>query len=98
PPLPTPADKLPIGKIKLPKGFKVEVFASGIGNARSLRVGDKGTVFVSTWVLNKLHAVVDQNGKREVKTLAQGLDWPNGIAFRDGTLYVAEQSKISKYE
>jgi len=98
PPLPTPADKLPTAKLKLPPDFKLEVYASGIANARSLRQGDKGTVFVSNWMLNKLYAVTDKDGKREVKTIAQGLDWPNGIAFLNGTLYVAEQSKVSKYD
>src|SRR6266480_4525304 len=47
PPLPTSTDKLPIAKLKAPNGFKIELYASGLGNARSLREGDKGTVFVS---------------------------------------------------
>ncbi|MEO6163317.1 MAG: sorbosone dehydrogenase family protein, partial [Candidatus Binatia bacterium] len=47
PPFPTPAEKLQIGQLKMPKGFKLEVYISGIANARSLRIGDKGTVFVS---------------------------------------------------
>src|ERR1700743_2295208 len=48
PPLPAAADKLPTAKLKLPPGFNIEVYASGIGNARSLRIGDKGTVLVGT--------------------------------------------------
>jgi hypothetical protein len=47
PPIPAPADKLPTAQLKLPTGFNIEVYASGIGNARSLRVGDKGTVIAS---------------------------------------------------
>src|SRR3974390_2966360 len=43
PPLPAPADKLPTAKLKLPPGFNIEVYASGIANTRSLRIGDKGT-------------------------------------------------------
>ena len=54
PPLPTAADQLPIAKLKAPKGFKIEVYASGLANARSLRQGDKGTVFVSSRILDKL--------------------------------------------
>ena len=83
------ADKLPIAQLKLPKGFKIEVYASGIANARSLRLGDKGTVFVSNRVLDKVYAVVDRNGKREAKVIASGLDRPNGLAFHNGTLYIA---------
>jgi hypothetical protein len=65
-PLPfgAPAHKLPIAQLKLPKGFEVEVYASGIPNARSLRLGDNGTLFVSNRVLDKVYAVVDRNGKR----------------------------------
>ena len=91
-------DKLPIPQLKLPKGFKVEVYASGIPNARSLRLGDKGTVFVSTRVLDKVYAVVDKNGKRETKVIASGLDRPNGLAFHRGALYIAEGTRITKLE
>lgn len=99
-PLPfgAPADKLPVAELKLPKGFKVDVYAGGIPNARSLRLGDKGTVFVSNRVLDKIYAVVDKNGKREVKVIASGLDRPNGLAFHQGTLYIAEGTRISKLE
>src|SRR2546426_12292078 len=64
PPFPTPEDKLPIPQLKLPRGFKIEVYASGIANARSLRLGDKGTVFVSNRQLDKVYAIVDRHGKQ----------------------------------
>jgi hypothetical protein len=54
------------------------------------------TVFVSTRTLGRVYAIVDNNGKREVKTLATGLNSPNGIALHNGTLYIAEIDKISK--
>jgi glucose/arabinose dehydrogenase len=98
PPLAAAADKVPVDKLKVPKGFKVEVYASGIPNARSLRLGDKGTVFVSNRTLDKIYAIVDKGGKREVKVIAKDLYRPNGIALHDGTLYIAELSQISKIE
>ena len=98
PPFPTPEDKLPLPQLKLPRGFKIEVYASGIANARSLRLGDKGTVFVSNRQLDKVYAIVDRSGKREVKVIASGLDRPNGLAFHNGTLYIAEGAQISKLE
>lgn len=98
PPLVTPADKLPLDKIKVPEGFKVEVYASGIKDPRSIRVGDKGTVFVSNWEANKIWAITEKDGKRTAKAIYEGLDWPNGIALHKGTLYVAENGKISKAE
>jgi len=98
PPFPMAADKLPVPALKLPKGFKIEVFMSGVPNARSLRIGDKGTVFVSNRILDKVYAVVEKDGKRELKVLASGMDRPNGLAFHDGTLYIAEGTKVSKLE
>jgi glucose/arabinose dehydrogenase len=98
PPFPTPVDKLAVAQLKLPKGFKIDVYASGIANARSLRVGDKGTVFVSNRQLDKVYAVVDKDGNRETKLIASGLDRPNGLAFLNGTLYIGEGTKISKLE
>ena len=98
PPIPTAADKLPIEKLKAPKGFKIELYAAGVGNARTLRQGDKGTVFVGSRLLDKVYAIVDKGEKREVKPIYSGLYRPNGLAFKDGVLYIAELSRISKVE
>jgi glucose/arabinose dehydrogenase len=98
PPIPTPADKLPVARLKLPKGFNLEVYSAGLTNARSLRVDDKGNVYVSTRLLDRVYAITDKNGKKEVKTIATGLNSPNGIALHNGTLYIAEINKISKID
>jgi glucose/arabinose dehydrogenase len=98
PPLPASADNLPASKLKLPKGFHIEVFASGIPNARSLRIGDKGTVFVGNRLLDKVWAITDKDGKRTAKVLVSNLYRPNGLAYHNGTLFIAELSKISKID
>src|SRR5262245_44670010 len=72
--------------------------SNGVANARTLRQGDKGTVFVSTRLLDKVYAINEQSGRREVKTLYSGLYRPNGLAFANGTLYIAELAKILKVE
>ena len=96
PPIATPADKIQLDKLTVPKGFKLEVFASGMVNARSLARGDKGTIFVSTRLLDRIYAITEKGGKREVKPLFKGLFRPNGLAFKNGTLYIAELNKIVK--
>ena len=98
PPSATAPDKLPLSKLKLPKNFHIEVFASGMPQARSLRVGDRGTVFVSTRLLDRIYAVTSSSGRPEVKTILTGLRWPNGIAVYNGTLYIAELNKISRID
>jgi glucose/arabinose dehydrogenase len=98
PPIPAQADKLPLAKLKVPAGFNIEVYASGMANARSLAQSDKGTVFVGSRLVDKVYAITNKDGKRAVKVIASGLYRPNGVAFKDGTLYVAELSKVSKIE
>jgi glucose/arabinose dehydrogenase len=98
PPLPAAADKLPTARLKVPAGFNIEVYASGMANARELALGDKGTVFVGTRLVGKVYAITNKDGKREVKTLYSDLYRPNGVAFRNGTLYIAELSKVSKVD
>ena len=90
-----------IDKIQLPPGFRIEVFASGVKNARSLARGAKGTIFVGTRSAGNVYAVVDANGDHKadrVVTLASGLNMPNGVAFRDGALYLAEVSRVHRFD
>ena len=100
-PIPTAAADLPTSKFKLPPGFKVETWASGVLDARELRQGDKGNVFVSTlFVGNKVYVLPEKatDGKREPKTLIDKTEQATGIAFHKGTLYFATNKKIVRYD
>lgn len=98
PPIAAAVDKLPTAKLKVPPGFNIEVYAAGMANARSLAEGDKGTVFVGSRLVGNVYAIANKDGKRSVRTLASGLYRPNGVAFKNGTLYIAELSKVSKID
>jgi glucose/arabinose dehydrogenase len=100
PPIPASPEKLATvpGKLKLQKGFNIELYAGNVPNARSMRQGDKGTIFVGSRLQDKVHYITESGGKRDVKVLVSGLYRPNGLAIKDGTLYIAELSKISKIE
>jgi len=85
-------------QIKLPPGFKIELWAR-VPAARQMAWGDKGTLFVGSWFgVGKVFAVVDEGGKRTVKTVIKGMTVPTGVAFRDGALYVVDINKIYKYD
>jgi glucose/arabinose dehydrogenase len=95
------AADLPLDKLKLPEGFRVEVYATGVPNARQMALGAKGTLFVGSREKGAVYAVVDTNGDKradEVLTLASGLTMPSGVAFRDGALYVAAISSILRFD
>src|SRR5262245_58737724 len=89
-----------LDKISLPAGFSIAVYATGVTGARSMALGTDGTIFVGTRARN-VYAVVDRdkdNKADEVLTVATGLTVPNGVAFRNGALYVAENNRISRYD
>ncbi|MGD0103860.1 MAG: PQQ-dependent sugar dehydrogenase [Rhodopila sp.] len=100
PAIPTPVAELQddLKKIKLPPGFKIEVYASGIPEARQMAWGANGTLFVGSFNATNVYAITDQGGKRTVKTIIKGLNMPTGIAFRDGALYVIAINKLLRYD
>jgi len=91
------AENLPLERIKLPPGFAIEVYAR-VPAARSLALGEQGTVFVGTRNDSVYAVAPGADGKNEVITIARGLNLPNGVAFRDGALYVAEVSRILRFD
>jgi glucose/arabinose dehydrogenase len=87
--------------LTLPAGFQAEVFAEKVENARSMAIGPQGTVFVGSQYAGKVHAVVDSdkdNKADRVVTIASGLDQPNGVAMRNGALYVATASRLLRFD
>lgn len=90
-----------VATLKLPAGFRAEVFAENVINARSMAIGPKGTVFVGSRTGDKVHAVIDRNGDHRAESvvvIARGLNQPNGIAMRNGALYVATASEILRFD
>jgi len=88
-----------LSSIHLPPGFKIEIYAE-VPNARSMVVSETGTLFVGNRSEDKVYAVQDTNGDHKgdkVYVIDKGLKMPNGVALKDGDLYVAAVSKIYKY-
>ena len=101
PEAPPPYDgDLPLERLNLPEGFSVDVYAEGLDGARSMALGEDGTLFVGTRNQEKVYALRDEDGDYradQVYEVATGLEQPNGVAFKDGALYVAAVSRLYKY-
>ncbi len=92
---------LPLDKITLPPGFEINLYASNVPDARSMTLSQNGTLFVGTRGAGNVYAVVDRDRDNKadlVLTVARGLNMPNGVAFRDGALYVAEVNRVLRYD
>ena len=99
---PTPTPKAELDKIlsgiKLPPGFKIEVWAAGVPQARQMAWGDKGTLFVGTFDKGTVNAVTGPDGQKVSKPFITGLRMPTGVAFQDGALYVVDIDKLYRYD
>ena len=96
----TAAD-LPLEKIKLPEGFTISIYADNVSGARSMALSESGVLFVGSQQPGKVHALIDTDGDNKVDkvhVIAEGLWWPNGVALKDGDLYVAEINRILRYD
>ena len=91
---------LRLNTIRLPPGFKIDVYAGDVPGARSMTFGPDGILFVGSREEGKVYAITSKDGKKadQVITIASGLHEPNGVAFRNGSLYVAEVSRILRYD
>jgi len=95
-----PSQALPLDRIQLPQGFSIDIYAENIDNARQMALGDNGTVFVGSRKAGNVYALIDTNHdfKADKKIIvATDLFMPSGIAFHQGSLYVAEVDKIWRY-
>ena len=95
------AKALPLHTLNLPPGFSISLYADDVPNARAMALSPSGVVFVGSRRAGRVYAVVDRDGDHKaetVTTIAHGLNLPTGVAFRNGSLYVAEVSRILRYD
>ena len=100
-PEPPPITDSRLADLSLPEGYTISVWADSVDNARSMTLSPEGVVFVGTRRSGVVHALRDRNGDGQAEerfVIAEGLNMPNGVAFRDGSLYVAEVSRILRYD
>jgi len=96
--VPAPKGALP----KVPEGFKVEVFASGLKQPRVIRTAPNGDIFVAETGNGRVLVFPAEGGAGAApETFAEGLDRPFGIVFFPSTepthVYVASADKVVRY-
>ena len=94
----TPASELPIDKLKLPPGFKAEVWATGIPGGRAMARGESGKIYVGTRGIGRVYEVTDNGATRTSRVVVDKLTQPAGVAMRGGSLYVMAIDKVLRYD
>ena len=94
----TPPSEIPLDKIKVPKGFQVELWAHGMPGVRMMARGSKGTIWAGTRIIGRVYEIKDKGGVREHRILAEKLTQPNGVAYQGGNLYVMAINRVFRYD
>ena len=95
----TPASEIPVNKLKVPSGFKVELWASGLPGGRAMALSEDGKkVYVGTRVIGRVYEVTDAGDKRTVRVVVDKLTQPAGVAYKDGALWVFAIDKVLKFD
>lgn len=94
----TPAAEIPINKVKLPKGFKAEIWSTGHPGGRAMARGDSGKVYLGTRGLGRVYEVTDSGASRSVRVVVDKLTQPSGVAMHGGSLYVMAIDKVLRYD
>lgn len=95
----TPSADIPIKNLKLPRGFRAEVWAAGLPGGRAMALSDDAKkVYVGTRGLGRVYEVTDAGDKRTVRVVVDKLTQPAGVAFNKGSLYVFAIDKVLRYD
>jgi glucose/arabinose dehydrogenase len=94
----TPVSEIPVERLKVPPGFKVEIWASGMPGARHMVRGPQGKIYAGTRGIGRVYEVTDQRGSRTSRVLVDKLTQPNGLAFNGSSLYVVAIDKVLRFD
>jgi glucose/arabinose dehydrogenase len=94
----TPAADIPISKMKLPPGFKAEIWATGMPGARAMVAGDDGKIYIGTRGIGRVYELTDSGGARTSRVVVDKLNQPAGIEYRNGALYVMAIDKVLRFD
>jgi glucose/arabinose dehydrogenase len=94
----TPPSEIPLDRLKVPDGFKVELWAHGLPGGRAMARGDKGKIYVGTRSIGRVYEITDKGGERTVRIVAEKMVQPAGVAFANGSLWVASIDKMLRYD
>lgn len=95
----TPAAEIPVDRIRVPPGFRVELWASGLPGGRAMAIGDSGRkIYLGTRMIGRVYEVTDHGDRRTVRVVADKLNQPAGVAFHRGSLYVMAIDRVLRFD
>lgn len=92
-----PAAEIPVGNLRVPPGFKVELWASGMPGIRAMSRTESGKIYAGTRGIGRVYEITDSGGQRTSRVLVDKLNQP-AVTYHNGALYVAAIDKVLRYD
>ena len=86
-----------LASLKAAQGYSVSLLASDLPKARHMVMGAKGTLFVGSMAGNVYALTLDGSTVKQKRIVLKGLTDPSGVAFKNGTLFVADRTRIVRF-
>ena len=93
-----PASEIPVNRLRVPPGFRVELWASGMPGIRAMTRTDSGRIYAGTRGIGRVYEITDSGGTRTSRVLVDRLNQPAGVAYGNGSLYVMAIDKVLRYD
>lgn len=93
----TPASEIPVDKLKLPAGFKVEVWSTGTPGIRAMSQGESGKIYAGTRSLGRVYEITDNGKERSSRVVVDKLVQP-AVVMNKGSLYVMAIDKVMRFD
>lgn len=94
----TPPEQIPLDRLKVPAGFKVELWAHGLPGGRAMARADNGKLYVGTRGIGRVYEITDNGSQRSVRVVVDRLTQPAGVVTRGNTLYVFAIDKVLRFD
>ncbi len=95
-----PSEDEASARLRVPEGFAVRLFATGLQEPRLIAVGPDGNLYVAERKAGAVVRLPDANGdglSDERQVVAENLSSPNNVEWFDGSLYVGETNRITRW-
>ena len=93
----TPAADIPIDKLKLPPGFKIEIWSTGNPGNRAMVRGESGKIYTGTRGIGRVYEITDNGKERTSRVVVDKLDQP-AVTLHNGNLYVMSVDKAMRFD
>ena len=94
----TPASDIALQNLRLPAGFKAEVWATGMPGARAMTRADNGKIYIGTRGIGRVYELTDNGSARSSRVVVDKLVQPGGVAYGNGALYVMAINKVLRFD